>query len=259
MKRLGCERYYSGLTTQAIRKCTKFRKYTTLLFGLCAFAQLLIDASITNVLCVLIVLIASIFTFQFIFRSSVLCLAPLPALVVVGFNIATMSGALVAQTLSMRSLVFNLRVPEITFSTCAVYQISLLLAFYLFVSSSILPYISQLINCRVFNFIGIMRAPRSAQLWLMGIIGSSIIAWSSTVRYGVDAIQYGDVGGKFLFGLIYIAYAPFLIPIRSAVFPDGQRRSRLCGIADDFKRSCRLNWCDGCCAAGREFHCIQMW
>lgn len=185
---------------------------------ICALGQLLIDASTRNLVCVFIAAIMSAITFHFVIRGSVFRAIPLPALVVLGFNVSTMSGALIAQTASLRSLVFNLQVPEITFALCALFQVSLLVALFTFLSSSTLRASSRTVNRRVLSRMGIMQAPTPSQLWIMGFMGSAAMAWTASQGYS-GQIQYGDVGSKFVAGLSYLAFAPFLLPILDKAFP----------------------------------------
>jgi hypothetical protein len=185
---------------------------------------LLIDARGTNVVSVLVVATMSAVTFHFVIRGEVFRALPLPALIVLGFNVSTLSGALIAQTLSLRSLVYNLQVPQLTFALCALFQISLLVALFVLFSSSSLRATSRTINRRVFARMGIMQAPSPLQLWLIGFVGAGAMLWSASDAY-VTVTQYGDVGAKFLNGLGYLAFAPFVVPILDKVFPTSQASS----------------------------------
>lgn len=196
---------------QAVRNCRKTRQLALWSVLACTFGQLWIEASVVNAISVFIVATLSAITFHFVVRGSVFRALPLPALIVLGFNISTMSGALIAQTLSLRPLVYNLIVPQTTFVLCALFQISLLVALYIFLSSSTLRSASRTINRRVLGRMGIMQAPSPMQLWIMGLIGSAAML-------GTGANEYGDVGGKFVAGLSYLAFAPFVIPIIGKFF-----------------------------------------
>ncbi len=220
MNRNSRARCVSEPVLRSTRTCRKVRKFAMWSIAVCAAIQLLIEASVWNVTCVIIVLITSLITLHFVVRAKIIRAAPLPVLVVIGFNIATMSGALVAQTLDLRALVFNLQVPEITFIACALFQVSLLAALIIFASSSMFSSVSEKINSRILRPMGLMRAPSPGQLWLMGLLGSAILAWTSMVMYSDDGVQYGDVGDKFLFGLTYLSFGPFLLPILATAFPE---------------------------------------
>ncbi len=211
-------RYPLEATVQSARTCRQARRIALGGLLICALGQLLIDASARNLVCVFIAVITSAITFHFVIRGSVFRALPLPALIVLGFNVSTMSGALIAQTASLRSLVFNLQVPEITFALCALFQVSLLVALFTLFSSSTLRAASRTVNRRVLSRMGIMQAPTPGQLWIMGFMGAAAMAW--TASQGLSGqIQYGDVGSKFVAGLSYLAFAPFLLPILEKAFP----------------------------------------
>jgi hypothetical protein len=209
---------------QAVMACRTASRFALWSVLLCAAGQLLIDASGVNVICVLIVATISAVTFYLVIRGSVFRMVSIPALIVLGFNISTMSGALIAQTLSLRSLVYNLKVPTITFALCALFQISLLVALYIFLSSHTLRTTCRTINQRVFVRLGNMQAPMPGQLWLMGLVGCVATLLEASYTSG-NEVNYGDVGGKFLAGLLYFAFAPFLIPILDKVFPSAHTPS----------------------------------
>lgn len=203
----------------SVRSCGLIRRSAIAGVLACVLAQALIEASGRNLLCVVLSAVMSAAVFQIVIRPTFVRSAPLPTLVVLGFNVATMSGALIAQSLSLRPLIFNLQVPLFTFAACALFQLSLLAALLMFVYSLPLPFraASQIINVAVFRPMGLMDAPRTAQLWVMGAIGVVAMAWTSTVA-NTEAVQYGDVGAKLADGLTYFAYAPFLIPVLPSAF-----------------------------------------
>lgn len=205
---------------QAVSACRHIRSLTLCILVFCSLIQLLIEPTLTNIISTFLVLFASIATFYFIIRANIFRKAPLPTLCVLSFNFCTMSGALIAQTLDWRPLSFNLQVPEITFAACTLFQISLLVTLYLFIAFPALNTISRTINSRLLKPMGLMSSPSHSQLWLMGILGAGVMFWTSTVMYSGTGIQYGDVIGKFLFGLTFLAYAPFLIPILPVFSPN---------------------------------------
>lgn len=218
MKETTSTAYRIAPPTQAVSNCRKARRLALWSVLACSFGQLWIDASVSNAISVFIVAAMSAVTLHFVIRGSVFRALPLPALIVLGFNVSTMSGALIAQTLSLRPLVYNLIVPQTTFALCALFQISLLGALYIFLSSSTLCIASRTINRRAFSRMGIMQAPTPVQLWIMGLIGSAAML-------GSGSNEYGDVGGKFIDGLGYLAFAPFVIPVLDKVFPLTQASS----------------------------------
>lgn len=212
-------------TIRSARTCRQARRIALGGLLICVLGQLLIDASARNLVCVFITVIMSVITFHLVIRGSVFRAMPLPALIVLGFNVSTMSGALIAQTASLRPLVFNLQVPEITFALCALFQVSLLAALFTFLSSSTLRAASRTVTRRVWSRMGIMQAPTPGQLWIMGFMGSAAMAWTASQGYS-GQIQYGDVGSKLVAGLGYLAFAPFLLPILEKAFPSAHPSSR---------------------------------
>lgn len=224
MTQMTSEAYRVAPPLQSVRYCRIVRRLALWSVLLCTLGQLLIDASGSNVISVLIVAIMSIVTFHFLIRSSVFRALPLPALLVLGFNVSTMSGALIAQTLSLRPLDYNLHVPLITFASCALFQISLLVALFIFLSSPTLRTKVRTINRRVFSPMGLMQAPSSAQLWIMGLVGSAAMLWSASDMAG-DMNNYGNVGAKFVAGLSYLAFAPFIVPLLDKLFPSSRTSS----------------------------------
>jgi len=212
-------------TVRSVRTCRQARRIALGGLLICVLGQLLIDASARNLACVFIAVITSAITFHFVIRGSIFRAMPLPALIVLGFNVSTMSGALIAQTASLRPLVFNLQVPEITFALCALFQVSLLVALFTFLSSSTLRAASRTVTRRVLKPMGIMQAPTPGQLWIMGFMGSAAMAWTASQGYS-GQIQYGDMGSKLVAGLGYLAFAPFLLPILEKAFPSVHSSSR---------------------------------
>lgn len=187
----------------------------------CAVLQLLIEPSEDNIMSVMMIVVASIVTFWITLNPRLFRAAPLPALITLGFNVSALSGALVFQTLYMNPVSFNLEVPQFTFGATAVFQAALLVALLLFVASERLNAVSRFVTTRVYQPLGLMRVPSEGQLWLMGFIGVVSLIWSSTAAYSVG-IAYGDIIGKFISTMGFMAYAPFLIPLRPSMFP-GQR------------------------------------
>lgn len=203
--------------TQAINFCRKARKFSIFSIVVCCFGQLLVDSSFSNLICVFIVGLTSILTFHVVIRGSIFRSTPLPALTVLGFNVIAMSGALVVQTLTFRSLVYNLKVPVFTFSLSVLFQISLLISFFIFLKSPFLILISKKINKQVFLRIGVMNAPTRLQIWIIGFIGLAAMFLTTANVYS-DVKTYGEIGNKFLAGFNYLAFAPFILPILDKMF-----------------------------------------
>ena len=204
-------RIRSGLTP--IKRLVSVRASIYTVLAGCVAIQCFLDASIENIACAVLVFCVSALTVRLLVVRSVIIAVPLAVVSVLGFNVATMSGALLVQTLSLRPLIFNLHVPEVTFASCGGFQVSLLVALFILRHCRMPKQIAGLVNRRVMKPLGLMNMPSQAQLWIMGIVGCAALAWTATVMY-TGAVQYGDVGSKLAFGFIFLAYAPYLIPLR---------------------------------------------
>jgi hypothetical protein len=194
------------------RVCGSARRWILAILVLCAGIQLLLDAGVDNVSCVAITVIVSTATFHLLLKGATFRAAPLPALVVLSFNVATMSGALVTQTLVLRPLVFNLRVPEITFGSSAAFQCTLVAALMLATRTRLLKATGARLSGGILKRLGLMEAPAPGQLWLMGLVG--VVALIVSIRAAANGpISYGNVSAKVTLSLTYLAFAPYLIPI----------------------------------------------
>lgn len=200
--------------------CRNLRKYNFYILTICVLSQLFIDASIENIISVLTVFFASLITLSMVMRVDVVRLAPLPALIVAGFNMSTMSGALVVQTFYLKPLVYNLAVPEYTFPALVLFQSSLLLALFFFTKASLFLNISKAVNSNFFMPLGMLKAPFPLQIWIMGIFGLIAIRISTDFN---QSVVYGDVGGKLISGFNYLAFAPFLLPALPLIFPNNSK------------------------------------
>ena len=205
---------------RALKACKNLREYNFYIMTICVFIQLGIDGNLTNTACVLAVYFSSLITFGIVIRANVFRLAALPGLIVVGFNVATLSGALVAQTFSLNSLTSGLKVPEYTFPALILFQIGLLVALTFFLNINIFSKISNFINSIVFVPLGLMSAPFPLQVWIMGGIGLTAMVLSIDFDQGV---KFGDASAKFIPGFSYLAFAPFLLPALPYFFPNEKK------------------------------------
>ena len=168
---------------------------------------------IINTISALLVAFISYFTFSIIFRSNVFPKALFASFIVISFNISILSGPLVFQTLFLTPIINNLQVPLRVFFFSSLFQISLLIALLLYTNSSFLFFSSKKINSSL-RRIGVMKVPSKVHLWIMGSIGLSITFYYAVLN-ATGGAEYGDVGNKFLFGLKFLTYAPFLILFRN--------------------------------------------
>ena len=166
-----------------------------------------------NTISSLLVASVSYFTFSAIFRKNIFPKAIFASFIVISFNISILSGPLVFQTLLFTPITNNLQVPLRVFFFSSLFQISLIIALYLYVNSSVLSISSAKINFYL-KKIGVMKVPTKLQLWIMGVIGLSITFYYAGLN-AMGGVEYGDVGNKFLFALRFLTYAPFLILFRN--------------------------------------------
>ena len=213
--------YYSeGMTNPhicAVNACKKLREYGFYMLVVCVVLQLFIDTSFRNVASVTAVFFTAIIVFAVTIRASVIRVAPLPVVIVIGFNIATMSGALVTQTLYFKPLTYNLLVPEHTFPALILFQTALLATLILFLSGSIFFKVSDFFRSKIYIPLGLLKAPSPLQIWIMGVFG--LIAIISSIDFN-HVVKYGDAGPKFIEAFSYLAYAPLILPALAYTFPD---------------------------------------
>ena len=138
---------------------------------------------------------------------------PLSSMAVFGFGVTTYGLALVAQSLSWRAIDFNLLSPRETFEWTAAFQAVIILAHFLYTKVHAFPKASQILADRVLRPIWIFRMPTAPELWMLGAMGIGS-TWISRILYA-DAVDFGNVGGKFLQALVPFIVAPFFIPFRS--------------------------------------------
>jgi len=190
----------------------KVRFYILIILLFSFFGQFLFF-NITNTLSALLVAFVSYLTFSIIFRSNVFPKALFASFVVMSFNISILSGPLIFQTLFLNPIINNLQVPLRVFFFSSLFQISLLIALLLYINSKFLFLSSKKINSSL-RKIGVMKVPSKLQLWVMGGIGLTVTFYYAALN-AMGGVEYGDVGNKFLFGLKFLTYAPFLILFRN--------------------------------------------
>lgn len=168
-------------------------------------AQLFIDGSPDNVESVGWVLCSCTVVLSYLWRSQATTTHPLSSLSLLGLLNSTQMAALIAQTADGQSLSAMLRVPTFTFFMLAVVSTvatGLHLA-YRYLLPLQVP--SQWLANRVWGPLGALSPPPPIVIWCLSAIG--ILAQL------VGGGGIGDVGGKFLAGLAFMMWLPFLIPI----------------------------------------------
>lgn len=137
---------------------------------------------------------------------------PMSTLAVLGFNAGALSIPMIAQSLSGRSVFFNLDVPELTWRSLVAVQLLLVATHYLYVKWAGLNRIADHIANKLYRPLGIFSPTTELDLWILGFIGMGA-TWASRILYATS-IEYGDVGGKFMQGLVFFIAFPFFIPFR---------------------------------------------
>jgi len=190
----------------------KIRKYILLVLIFCVIAQSLFFDTV-NTLSAILIAFTSYLVILFVFRSNIFPKAMFASFVVLSFNISILSGPLIFQTILFTSVINNLQVPLVTFFLSSLFQISILVALLIYVRTKLLTIASKKLNFYL-KKLGVMLVPSKLQLWIMGIIGLSVTFYYATLS-ATGGVEYGDVGNKFLFGLKFLTYAPFLILFRN--------------------------------------------
>ncbi len=194
----------------SIQACKKARTIINSGLFISTILQVCIEPSLLNFISIFTVLIISLITFNLVLRAHIIRAVPFPTLVIIGYNISYLSGALIVQSFFLQPLIINLLVPETTFTYAALFQVSLLISLFVFKNLKFL-FISKKINNLIIKPMGLMQRPTYLQTWLLGLIGLTAMAWSTTNTN--DAVEYGDAGNKLLDGLMYLVYAPYFLEI----------------------------------------------
>ena len=193
-------------------KSIKFvNKYFIIILIIAFIIQFIIDYEPANIICSLIILICSLSTFKLVLKSHLVQAFPLPVVMVLGYNIATLSGALLVQSLYFVPVTYNLKTPVFTFFCATIYQFSLILAFKIFIKLVNFKKI-ELIQHNIVDSLLLLQKPHAAQLWVMGGIGCLYNAYIAFISNNIS-VSYGDVFGKLLDGFNFFVLAPYLIPL----------------------------------------------
>jgi hypothetical protein len=194
----------------------RLRRLLVFIMLFCGPVQYFIDDSLANVICAIIAVVASIMTFLYIFNIKRFRRGPLSCVMILGFNVSALSGAILIQTLTLRSLTYNLSSSLITFSVLLATQFLVIAVHFLYTRSRILKATRFALTHHIFGPMGLLKAPTNLQLWVFGFIGCGATIVSA--RTYTDAIDYGNVSGKFVLAYVPFAVAPFFIPLRAHIF-----------------------------------------
>jgi hypothetical protein len=162
--------------------------------------QFFIDFSNINIATNCIVLASSLTTLFYFRYSKALITHPLSGFSLLGFCVTTQLGALLAQSFTWLSLVYNLRQPIVTFGVLAIYQIIALFAHIFFRIITTKDATTEIGIVRyTFQKLGIYETPSVIHLWIMG-------------GFGIFFLLLAHIS-PIANGFSFLAWAPFLIPI----------------------------------------------
>jgi hypothetical protein len=185
--------------------------------------QALIDPSPTNLATALIAGLSSVLTALYVFRSRVMSVKPISSLIVFGLNFTLLLGPLIFQTLDWRAIAFNLDAPVTSVTMAAFASLLACLTHTIYRAFPLFGQASRALAGSVHTALFVFRAPTNGQLWLMGLIG--LIATSTGNTFEArSAIEFGNIGGKFLQAFQVFVVAPAFIPIASYLFREGNVR-----------------------------------
>lgn len=204
------------------------RRLLILMIVACVPVQYFIDDALTNLVCTMITVTASIGTFLYVLDIRRFRRAPMSCIMIFGFNISVFSGALLIQSANLRSLTYNLSSSLSTFSVLLATQCLAIAVHFLYVNTKPIVALRHGLRDKLFRRIGLLTAPTDLQLWICGFIGCGATILSA--RSYTDAIEYGNVSGKFMLAYVPFAVAPFFIPLRAYLL-GGTGQSRGNGLA----------------------------
>jgi hypothetical protein len=191
--------------------------------GFCA--QVIIDHSATNILAVMVIVAATVPVVLYVRHTSAIDHQPLSTLMLVGFCITTLLGALLAQSIAWKSISLSLRQPVTTFTTLAAYEwlaLAVHAVYRLFTNPTRPPSLVR----RALDGVGLYSTPSVPALWILGVIGC--LSYCLPRPDSPDAAQTDPAGGGLLSAVAlafnFLISAPFLIPLYRKI--EGPQYSR---------------------------------
>lgn len=188
--------------------------YRSLLLGslqvlavLCMLAQVAIDPSADNLECSALVLASSTLMLQYLWRSAAMTTHPLSSLALLGFTASSQLVAFISQTVELAPFIQYLRTPQLTFTVLAVAHVTAVAAHFAYRHFQPLGGSATFLAEKVLAPLNIHRVPTPEAIWLLGAVG--FVGMLLGAGGGVS----GDVGGKFLHGLSFLAWLPFMLPL----------------------------------------------
>ena len=175
---------------------------------------MLIDSSSDNIISSISILIFTYILLKTTVNSRNITIYPLQSFFIISFNISTLSGALIIQSLNVTPVIYSLKEPIITFIECGLFQIILNIILYYYTNSRAMRIIDIKIKNNIINKMNLNNSISFEQYWALGFIG-----FISFVYTLFNTAQFGDVSGKFLDFTKSFIFFPFIIPLNNILFP----------------------------------------
>ena len=182
----------------------------------CGPAQYMLDSTMNNVTCTFIAIATSIATLSYAMRTRRLRAAPMSCIMLLGLNVSSFSAALFIQTVTLRSLIYNLDSAIESFTALAVTQFVMIGVHWLYLQSGVMRRLRASFTRRVAEPLGLLEAPSNNQLWVFGLVGCA--ATMLAARGYTEGVEFGNVSGKLAVAYTPFVVAPFFIPMRAYLF-----------------------------------------
>lgn len=177
------------------------------------FTQMLIAPSISSFVSCSLIVLSSFITFVYIFNGkSKFQKFPLSLFTILSFNFSTQSGALFFQSVSLKSVTYNLFTPVETFYYLFLFQISIILAHFFYSNFYSFRRLKNTISNKIFKQLGLFDELPAFNIWVFGFLGMVSIWFSAT-----SSVVYGDIIGKAFLALIPFVYFPYLLLFKKNV------------------------------------------
>lgn len=181
----------------------------------CGLAQFTIDQTINNFACTWIAILTTVPTLLYVLDSVRFRRAPMSCIMILGFNISGLSGALIIQSIGWRPIIYNLESAYSTFLLIAWTQVFAIGVHQIYLRSAVLLALRRAFTRRIAEPLGLMRAPSNLQLYMFGFVGCAATMLSA--RTYTENVEFGNAAGKLALSFSPFAVAPFLIPMRSTL------------------------------------------
>lgn len=173
----------------------------------CMVAQTAIDSSSDNLECAAMVLASSSLMLQYLWHSEAMTTHPLSSLALLGFTASSQLIAFFSQTLDLTPFIQYLRTPHLTFTVLAVAHVTAVAAHFAYRNFQPLSGSTAFLAEKLLAPLNIHRIPTPEAVWMLGCVG--LVG----TLFGVGGGVSGEVGGKFLHGLSFLVWLPFMLPL----------------------------------------------